>query len=69
MVADFRDDYVPPSGTVAGQDIADGGADDDVVAGGGGDDQLYGGAGNDHVWGDNLVEGDQAVPVIREAGF
>ena len=69
LVADFRDDYVPPSGTVAGQDIADGGADDDVVAGGGGDDQLYGGAGNDHVWGDNLVEGDQAVPVIREAGF
>ena len=62
LVADFRDDYVPPSGTVAGQDIADGGADNDVVAGGGGDDHLYGGAGNDHIWGDNLVEGDQAVP-------
>ena len=62
LVADFRDDYVPPSGTVAGQDIVDGGVDDDVVAGGGGDDQLYGGAGNDHLWGDNLVEGNEAVP-------
>lgn len=34
LIADFRDDYVPPSGAVAGQDVVDGEADDDVVAGG-----------------------------------
>lgn len=62
LIADWRDDYVPPFGEVAGQDIVDGGADDDVVAGGGGDDQLIGGIGNDHLWGDNLVEGDGADP-------
>lgn len=62
LIADFRDDYVPPSGEVAGQDVVDGGAEDDVVAGGGGDDQLIGGTGNDHLWGDNLVEGDGANP-------
>lgn len=62
LIADFRDDSVPPSGAVAGQDLVDGGAEDDVVAGGGGDDQLIGGTGNDHLWGDNLVEGDGAQP-------
>src|SRR3989442_4460812 len=69
LVADFRDDYQPPSGPVAGQDIVDGGAGDDIVAGGGGDDVLLGWSGNDYLWGDNLQEGQTAEGAPPSTGL